>query len=244
MQHEIFPNEDEAGARAAAIIAETLAETPDLCLCLPAGRTPLPLYRELVAAHRAGRMSFATTRIFLVDEYLGVGPQEQGSFVRFLRENLIDHIDVEPSRVHFPDARASDPDAEARRYGDLLESSDLDLVILGVGINGHVGFNEPGSAITSPARVVDLAPETIEKARASFAPGRAVPTRGITIGLENILESKAVLLIACGADKAEPIRQLFTGGRIADWPVAALASHAYLKVLTDRAATPQNFTNG
>ena len=244
MQHEIFATEDEAGARAAAIIAETLAETPDLCLGLPTGMTPLPLYRHLVARHRDQGLSFARTRIFLVDEYLGMALTEQGSFVRFLKEHFLDHIDADPSRVHFPDALAADPDAEAKRYGDSIEAAGLDLVVLGVGPNGHVGFNEPGSAIDSPARVVDLAPETIARAKSSMAPGRPVPTRGITIGLETILESKAVLLIACGAAKSEPVRQLFSGGEIASWPVAALASHAYLTVLMDRAAAPQNFTNG
>ncbi|MEX2278133.1 MAG: glucosamine-6-phosphate deaminase [Cucumibacter sp.] len=245
MQREAFETEDEVAHRAAAIVVETVGETPDLVLCLPAGKTPIPIYRELVALHRQGKVSFAHARIFLVDEFVGIGTDEPGSFVRFLREHLLDHIDADPGLVHLPDGLAPDPDAEASRFDALIEAAGgIDLLLLGVGANGHVGFNEPGSLIDSRTRVVDLAPWTIEALQVSFAPERPVPARGITIGLSTMFEASAVLLVACGASKAEPVRQLFAGGEIATWPVAALGSHPYLSVLIDRAATGENFTIG
>lgn len=218
---------------AAARIIDDLRTTPDLVIGLPTGRTPRPVYRKLVAAHRAHDVSFRRATLFSIDEYVGLGPDHPASFAVYMREKLLSHVDADPARVHLPDGRAADPDAEAARHEALIgEAGGLDLLLLGVGANGHIGFNEPGGATDTATHVVDLAPETLAANRSDLPDGE-LPGRAITMGLATIAAARSILLLASGPTKIEPIRQLLGDGSVGDWPVAALRDHGDLTVLTD-----------
>ncbi|HUV32808.1 MAG TPA: glucosamine-6-phosphate deaminase, partial [Devosiaceae bacterium] len=243
MQVEVLDQAEAVERRAAAIIAETVNETPGLVLGLPAGRTPVGIYRELVRLTGAGAVSFKAATVFVVDEYVGLAPDAPGSFTRFVREHLVDHVDLPPDAFCAPDGAAPDPDAEAARYQARIEAAGgIDLLVLGVGANGHIGFNEPGSTVDSVTRVVTLDPATTKAGRDSLSAGAALPTRGITIGIDTVLTASAVLLVATGAAKAEAVRQLMAGEESVEWPVTALTRHPYVSVLLDKAAAGQNFT--
>jgi glucosamine-6-phosphate deaminase len=231
---------DDAGSfaeAAASEIAAALREKPDLVLCLPTGRTPRAVYRRLVARHAAGELRFDASTLLMVDEYVGLGPDDPGSFAGYLREHLIRHVDADPAKVHLIDGRAADPAAEAARYeAAIAAAGGIDLLMLGVGTNGHLGFNEPGSARGSRTRVVALTADTLAANAPDLEESPVSPTHAITIGLGNILEARRVLLLAAGAAKAEPLRRLFECDTSGAWPVAVLCDHPNVVAILDREA--------
>lgn len=226
----------DVASRAADIVGEVIAARPDAVLALPAGRTPGPLYDELVRRHREARLSLAGATAFDLDEYLGIAPDHPGSFRRFLDERLYRRIDLAPDRIHSPDGQAEDPAAEAARYQDAIDGAGgIDLVILGLGGNGHLAFNEPGSEPEAPTRVVTLAEKTRAANRDAF-PGDAVPERAITVGMSTILAARRCLLLATGPTKAGPVLQLLEGPISPAFPASALRAHPDALVLVDEAA--------
>jgi glucosamine-6-phosphate deaminase len=226
----------EVASRAADTVCELLAARPAAVLALPAGRTPGPLYQELVRRHREEGLSFAGAIAFDLDEYLGIGAEHPASFRRYLDEQLYRLVDISPTRIHSPDGRAEDPAAEAARYDRAIAAAGgVDLVILGLGGNGHLAFNEPGSLFDAPTRVVALAAETRDANRAAF-PGEAVPDRAITVGMSTILGARRCLLLASGAAKGEAIVRLVEGPISPAFPASALRAHPNALVLVDEAA--------
>jgi glucosamine-6-phosphate deaminase len=218
----------------AARIVEEIEGRPDLVLCLPTGRTPLLVYRKLIEAHQAGHVHFQAATVLIVDEYVGLGGRDPGSFSQYMKENFLEHVDVRPERTHIPDGWAPDPDAEARRYDRVIDRlGGIDLLVLGVGTNGHIGFNEPGSRRHSRTQVVRLAPETIAANERDFPDKSPPPERAITIGLRTIMEARRILLLACGHAKAEPLRHLMEGASAEAWPVAALRDHPATTLFCD-----------
>ena len=237
MKNILCENADDVAGEAARALISILNAKPDLTLCLPTGRSPLGVYRELVAAHRVGKVSFRETTLFNLDEYVGLSGNDPGSFSAYMKAHFIDHIDVLFTRWHIPDGRVEDLHEEARRYDRLIAGKGgFDCVLLGVGANGHIGFNEPGSPLNSRSRVVDIAPETLTANAADLPAGPDRPTRGITIGIADILEARQIILIASGTAKAEAVKQLFGDGSAENWPVAALRDHPDITVLLDRDA--------
>lgn len=221
----------------AARIVEEVEAKPDLVMCLPTGRTPLLVYRRLIEAYQAGRVRFQQATVLNVDEYVGLGGRDPGSFSQYMKENFLEHVDVQPERTHILDGRAPDPDAEARRYDRLIDAvGGIDLLVLGVGTNGHIGFNEPGSRLHSRTRVVRLTPETLAANRRDLPDEGPLPNRAITIGLRTIMEARRILLLACGHAKAEPVGRLMEGAPVGAWPVAALRSHPVTTLFCDPAA--------
>ncbi len=151
-----------------------------------------------------------------------------------MKENFLEHVDVRPERTHILDGRAPDPDAEARRYDRLIDAvGGIDLLVLGVGTNGHIGFNEPGSRLHSRTRVVRLTPETLAANRPDLPKDGPLPNRAITIGLRTIMEARRILLLACGHAKAEPVRRLMEGAPLEVWPVAVLRDHPATTLFCD-----------
>jgi glucosamine-6-phosphate deaminase len=235
---QILPDAEAIADRAAGLIVETLARKPNAVLCLPTGRTPLAAYRRLVAEHRAGRASFARATLFIVDEYVGLGLGDNGAFGTYMRDQLVRHTDLPATSYRCPDGRADNPEAEARRYeAAIAAAGGLDFLMLGVGANGHIGFNEPGTPPGIGTHVIELAAETLAANRADL-PRDFTPTHAITIGLGTILAARNVLVIASGRTKRKPLSALFGDASPLDWPVAVLREHAHTTVLCDPDAAP------
>jgi glucosamine-6-phosphate deaminase len=206
-----------------------LSKIPAPRLCLPTGVTMFPFYREVAA-----RIDLGSVTIFLLDEFGGLPKGDSGRCETMLRRSLIDIAEGDPELM-FPDVDASDPAAEASRYQREIEEGGLDLAVLGLGGNGHVGMNEPGSDRHSPTRVVSLEPDTGLHAQQAYG-ATAIPTWGLTVGLEQLLAARRVWLLATGAHKAEILKKALTAPVGPDLPATFLREHPAVTVLADESA--------
>jgi len=232
----ILPTPEEACLRTAEIVAEVLAAKPDAVLALPAGNTPRPVYAELARRHREDRLSFARALSFALDEYAGLGSEHRASFARFLHDELYRHVDLPRAHAHAPHATATDLDGACLRYERAIEAAGgLDLCLLGIGPNGHVAFNEPGSAFDSRTRVVELADDTRAAAAAAFG-AEAVPAFALTIGIATILSARRCVLLAYGAAKADVVARAVESAPSPELPASALQRHPGVTVILDAAA--------
>jgi glucosamine-6-phosphate deaminase len=232
----VLPTAEVACLRVAEIAAGLLAAKPDAVLALPAGSTPRPVYGELARLHRGQGLSFARATAFTLDEYAGISGDHPASFRRYMTEALYRHVDLAPDRAHSPDARAADLDAECERYeGAIAAAGGLDLCLLGVGGNGHIAFNEPGSPFDSRTRVVDLANETRAAAAAAFGTESA-PARALTVGVATILGARRCVLLATGAAKADIVARAIETPPSPDRPASALQLHADATFVLDAAS--------
>lgn len=233
----VLPDEERAAAAAAEHVLCRLAARPRLVLGLATGATMVPLYACLVAAHRQGRASFLAASSFNLDEYVGLPGDHPGSYRATMRRLLFDHVDMDPARARLPDGTASDPDAEAARYeAGISAEGGIDLQLLGLGGNGHIGFNEPPADFASRTHVAMLAATTRAANRPLFPPGEAVPARAITMGIRTILDAREILLVATGQAKAEAVRRALTGPVTPDCPASVVQTHGNTTVVLDAAA--------
>jgi len=224
----------ELERRAAAQVARALRAQPGCVLGLAAGRTMIPLYDELVRLHETEALSFAAATAFTLDEYVGVAPDQPGSFGRFLRERLARRTDLRT--LHLPDVARPDLAEAARAYeAEIRAAGGIDLQLLGLGVNGHLGFNEPGSSLGSRARVKTLSEETLAANPDLPAPARE-RRLAITLGLGTILEARACLLIATGAAKAAAVAAAVEGPLTASVPASVLQLHPEVTAYVDEAA--------
>lgn len=233
---------DEAAWEAAGVDAlrAALGAAPEPSVCFATGETPKPLYAALLGERAAGRLDLAGLRAFQLDEFLGLGPRDPLSFRAFLEERLYGPAGLAADRIDSPRGDAPDPEAECARYESAIAGAGgFDLAILGVGRNGHIAFNEPGAAADSRTRVIRFTPETRAQHEAAFAAaGRATPERALTVGVGTLLgRSRAILLLARGASKAEALRRAFAEPPSADCPASFLQGFkGALTVLADEAA--------
>jgi glucosamine-6-phosphate deaminase len=223
-------------ACAVARLVETIASGTAAVLVMPAGATPVPLYRELVRRSRDERLDLSRAHVFQLDELVGVGPADARGFHAFLRVTLLEPLGRKAPRPHLLDGAAADPSAEIARHArELAQLGGADLALLGLGANGHVAFNEPGSAAGAAARVVELAPETRASLRASFADAE-LPARGITLGMRELAAARAVCLIATGSSKAAILAAVLGRPTSPERPASLLLDHADVRVLADQEA--------
>ena len=228
---EVLP----AGGWAAAVasrLAERLRERPGLRVCLPTGDTPTPVYAELVAAERRGDVSFAAATVVLLDEWAGLPPGDPARCDVRLRRELIDRLAAPPAFVPI-DVDGPDDDAAALAHD--AAARGLDLAVLGLGMNGHVGFNEPGSRPDDPTRLVRLAVSSREAATARYG-ASTVPTAGITVGLARLLEAGECWLLVTGERKARVLRRALDEPEGPDCPASYLRRHPRLTVFADEPA--------
>lgn len=217
---------------AAEHIISRISAKPDLILCLPTGRTPLPLYARLRDAARDSQVDFSQVRLVMVDEYVGAACEAHWSFNHYLDRELVLPLGLPEQNVLRIDGRAPEPQAEAKRFENALSAlGGLDLAVLGLGSNGHVAFNEPGSDASSPTRVVELAAETLT-ANARDLSSDFQPSLAITIGLGTIRQSKSILLLVGGANKHAALSAFVNQSNPELWPVSALRNHQDIKILT------------
>lgn len=237
MEVIILPDAEAVGRQAARVVARIMRERPRPVLGLATGSTPLPLYRELVRLHREGHLDFSHAISFNLDEYVGLHADHPQSYRRFMLEHLIAHINIDAARFHIPDGMAEDIPSECARYEQLIaESGGIDLQILGIGSDGHIGFNEPTSSLRSRTRIKTLTPRTRRDNARFFGSEAAVPHHVITMGIGTILDSRSILMLATGASKAEAVAQMVEGPITAMCPASALQLHPSAKVLVDEAA--------
>ena len=220
-------------AAAARFVAARIRAKPDAVLLLPTGTTPLGMYRRLVELHAEEGLSFARATFFNLDEYLGLAPDHPASFHVYMEENFYKLVDANPARVHVPDGSAPDPEAECERYeAAIREAGGVDLCVLGIGRNGHIGFNEPGAPFGSRTRVVRLAESTRRVNAADFEGNRA-PERAITVGMATVFEAQEVLLLASGANKAGAVAAAVEGEISESVPASILRRHPNATFLLD-----------
>jgi glucosamine-6-phosphate deaminase len=241
----VLPTPDDAAAAAAERLIARLGAVPTSVLGLATGTTMEPVYRCLVAAHRAGRVSFAAATSFNLDEYVGLAADDPASYRATMRRMLFDLVDIDPRRTHLPDGMAADPAAEAARYeAAIRDAGGIDLLLLGLGGNGHVGFNEPPADLASPTHVADLAETTRQANRRQFPPDRAVPTQAITMGMGSILAAREIVLLATGPSKRAAVRAMLTGPVSAHVPASLLRRHEQVTVILDRSAATRLTASG
>jgi len=232
-----FDSEDKLNEAGAGILTSIVQTNPAAVLGLATGGTPIGIYEQLVLTHRRGLVSFAKATTFNLDEYIGLPSGHPQSYHAYMVQHLFCHLDLSPERTHIPSSDAPDPAEECRRYDERIRrAGQFDLQLLGLGHNGHIGFNEPSHALRSGTHVVDLAAETRAANARYFAALDEVPTQAITIGVDVILKARMILLVVKGADKAEIVHRALTGPISTDCPASLLQTHPHLVVLLDRAA--------
>jgi glucosamine-6-phosphate deaminase len=218
-------------ARAAKLLLGEIRQNPQLVLGLPTGRTPTGMYQRVTEDCKAEYHCFREVTTFNLDEYVGIPREHEGSYSTYMKRNLFDHVDIDPSRMHIPNGNARDLDMECRHYEQEIEDlGGIDLMFLGLGRNGHIGFNEPGTPFRSRTRVVDLS-ESTRTANASYFPDGHVPSQAITMGIATILTSKRIVLLAAGNGKQDAIARLRSRAITVDFPASALWTHANVHVL-------------
>ena len=238
MDIRIFDSEAAVAAAAARRVVEAVAAKPSLVLGLPAGRTPVATYRELQRLHRIEGVDFSLVETFSLDEFVGLAPYHDASFQRFLKRHLMDGLNVEPARAHFLDGCAADLDLECRRYDDALARvGHQDLQLLGLGANGHVGFNEPGDSQVAGTHRVSLHEQTRRHNAEAFGGELSrVPAEALTMGLATILRAAAIVLIATGEAKAATIVRTVRGPLTTQLPASWLQTHRRVELYLDRGA--------
>jgi len=236
----IRPTDTAAAELVARIIAIELRANSHLVLGLATGRTMESVYQVLVRMHRKEGLDFSLCSTFNLDEYVGLAPGDPHSYRHYMNEHLFRHVNIDPRNTHLPNGQAPDLDAECRSYeAGIARFGGIDLQLLGVGRAGHIGFNEPLSALRSRTRVKALSPLTLNQNAASFGGEDNVPRRAITMGVGTILECRRGLLLATGAEKAEIIAKAVEGPITSMISATALQLHAHCTVVVDEAAASQ-----
>jgi glucosamine-6-phosphate deaminase len=233
-----FPTDAAAAAALAEQVVTALRAKPRLVLGLPAGRTPLGLYRELAARAARGEADFSLATSFNLDEFVGIPASHPGSYRTFMQEHLFRHVNQAPERMHLPDGMAPDLEAECARYeAAIAAAGGIDLQILGIGTNGHVGFNEPGPSLQPLTHRVVLRPET-RRANAALFGGEAdqVPREALSMGMATILHARRIVLLATGASKASCIERAVNGPLTTEVPASFLLVHPEVELMLDDAA--------
>lgn len=230
-----LPDSGSAAKATAQAIAEQVAEKPDSLLGLATGGTMEPVYAHLVRAHQQG-LSFAKVRTVNLDEYVGLSRQHPNSYHSYMAQHFFDKVDI-PDNQRFIPKGDQDPEIAAQEYGELLDRlGPTDLQLLGVGSNGHIAFNEPGTPIDAPTRVVNLTPATMQANARFFDPGEEVPTKAVTMGTAQILSSRRLLVLAIGSGKASALALALDGPVGPDCPASYLRTHPNCRIITDWSA--------
>lgn len=237
MKIVILKNSVEVAAYCADIIVKQIGRKPATVLGLATGATPVALYKELISAHQAGLVSFKQVSTFNLDEYLGLAGSHPQSYRYFMNQNLFDHIDIDKANTAVPPGDAANPVLACAAYdAAIIEKGGIDIQLLGIGRNGHVGFNEPFSSLRSRTRVKTLTRATIEDNARFFGSGEFQPHLALTMGIGTILDSKKVLLLATGESKAEAIKAMVEGPVAASCPASALQLHEQAILIIDDGA--------
>lgn len=227
----------EMSQKAAEYINGKVRQSPDIKLGLATGGTPVGTYQILIDDHRKNGTSYKNVTTFNLDEYVGLSGENKQSYRYYMNDQFFNHIDIDQKNTHIPKGDSEDLKAECQRYEELIASyGGIDLQILGIGQNGHIGFNEPGTPFTSITHVVDLAPSTIEANARFFDRPEEVPSKAITMGISSIMKSKEILLLISGESKRAALKQLLSGLVNEEFPASVLNNHPSVTIIADQGA--------
>lgn len=224
----------ELSKKAGEIVVEEIKKKPNLVLGLASGRTTLGLYKNLVKAYKKKQISFSKVGIFNLDEYYPIKKRSKKSFYDYFYNNLFNYVDIKKPNINLLNPETKNPKKECEDYERKIKRNSIDLQILGLGVNGHIGFNEPGSLKNSKTRLVELSEETRKVKKLGKS------AHALTMGIGTILKAKKIILLASGRKKAEAIKHLIKDKPDSNWPVSYLRRHKDLIVIVDRGACPQN----
>ena len=236
MKYLVFDSKQEASKEAYKILKSLINENSTLGLAT--GGSPTGLYAEMIADHKAGNFSYKNVKSYNLDEYVGISYDHPESYHKFMETNLFDHIDIEKENTHVPDASAEDLEDALKAYQEALNNANIDVQLLGVGSNGHIGFNEPGTAFDTGVHIVDLKQETIEANSRFFNNDiNLVPKQAVTMGIKDIMKAKHIILLAFGEAKQQAIKSLVDGEEITEnIPCTILKNHPSVYVIVDKEA--------
>ncbi|KHO62282.1 MULTISPECIES: glucosamine-6-phosphate deaminase [Thermoanaerobacter] len=233
----ITVNYDEMSKKAAEIVKKQIKEKPNTVLGLATGSTPLGMYKHLIEMYKKGEIDFSNVITFNLDEYIGLSPDHPQSYHYFMFHNFFNHINIKKENVHIPNGIAEDLEEECRKYDEEIEKAGgIDLQILGIGVNGHIGFNEPEESIETKTHVVTLTEDTINANKRFFKSAEEVPRKAITMGLGSIMKAKKIVLLASGKNKAEAIKETIKGQLTTKVPATVLALHPDVTIIIDKEA--------
>lgn len=230
-------SEQQFNETGAGIIASLLQSKPRAILGLATGSTPVGVYQKLIELYNEGVVSFKLANSYNLDEYIGLPANHPESYRQFMNEKLFNHIDILLENTHVPSGSTDDPDQTVEKYNQLLENAgQIDLQLLGLGHNGHIGFNEPNAELQGPTHIVTLDERTRMANARFFQSIDEVPTHAITMGIGSILHAKQILLMAKGEDKAEIVAEALRGPITTHCPASFLQTHPNVVVILDQAA--------
>ncbi len=238
MKLEVFAEEGDLARSLAASVVHAIEKQPAIVLGLPTGRTPLALYRELVALTTARRVDWSLVRTFNLDEFVGLDGNSPGSYRRFMHDHLFSRVNIREQHIGFPNGRSPDVEAECRRYeAAIAAAGGIDVMILGIGANGHIGFNEPCDVLPARThRVVLEGPTRAANALWFGGSVEAVPRAALSMGMATIMNARELVLMATGEGKADAVREMVTGGITTQLPASFLQLHGRARVMLDAAA--------
>lgn len=240
MQIVILDTPEQVASYGADRFADQLNNKPDSVLGLATGSTPIALYNALIARVKRSELSFAKARTFNLDEYLGLAGTHPQSYRYFMNEHLFRHLDIDLANTAVPDGATEEPLAACDAYEAAIQAAGgIDLQLLGIGRNGHIGFNEPSSSLASRTRVKTLTPDTVKANQRFFEAGEFQPHLSITMGIGTIMEARQILLLATGEGKAAAVRATVEGPLAARCPASILQMHPKATLVLDRAAASQ-----
>lgn len=232
----VTKNYDEMSEKAFGIVKDVVVNNKNAVLGLATGSTPLGLYAEMIKDHKENGTSYKDVKTLNLDEYAGLDVTSDQSYVYFMRENLFKHIDIDINNTHIENGKAADRELECENYNKLIEELPRDLQILGIGSNGHIAFNEPGTAFDSETHIVDLTESTIKDNSRLFERIEDVPRRAFTMGLKNIMHAKKIVVLASGANKAKAVYGMLKGPVTESLPASVLQLHPDCTLIVDEAA--------
>ena len=236
MQIHVYQNQALAAEAAATLIASQIMSKPNTVLGLPTGSTPVLTYCELIRMNREGVVDFSNVTTFNLDEYVGLDGDHPQSYRYFMNDNLFNHINIDKANTHVPSGMG-DVQANAVEYENAIaKAGGIDLQFMGIGRNGHIGFNEPADSYTDGTSIIELTESTIDANKRFFDSADEVPRKAISMGVGTIMRARKCLLIATGADKAEAVRTLVKGKISPNLPASALRMHANAIIVLDAAA--------
>ena len=232
----ITENYAEMSQKAAEIIMEIVKNNPKAVLGLATGSSPIGTYQLLAKDCKENGTSYSQVSTVNLDEYVGLTADHDQSYAYFMRDNLFNHIDIDLANTNLPSGVAADLAAECDRYNALLENYKQDVQVLGLGSNGHIGFNEPGTPFDSVTHLVDLTENTIKDNSRLFASIDEVPRQALSMGIKNILNAKSILVVVSGKNKAEAVRGMVKGEITPELPASVLQLHPFVTVICDKDA--------
>lgn len=221
---------------AAEIVSHVVLDNPNAVLGLATGSSPIGLYNNLIEMYEAGLLSFANVSTVNLDEYVGLNKDHPQSYAYFMRNILFDHIDIDLNNTHIPCGSADNLEQQCRQYNELLARLKQDIQVLGIGSNGHIGFNEPGTSFDSATHVVELADSTIKDNSRLFNSIDEVPTKAITMGISNIMNARKIIVIANGTNKADAVYKMVQGEISENCPASVLQKHPDVVLVCDTLA--------